>query len=193
MVSVTRFVFGSTRDTLLCSLLTTQMAPSSPRTQTGEPEGTVISAITLFVFGSILESTPFRSLSIQTLSALAVNPPSLFAGPHWNCGDHCVGFRIDAGKRLVRAVGHPDAAECRRQARTGTLADLDGCDDLIGLRIETMDGVLRSVGDPDAIVGHGLPVWSSLDRKHGYGCDRRNIALHSRRCYSGFRRPRWTR
>src|SRR5436190_2385667 len=81
MVSVTRFVAGSTRETLLCSLLTTQIAPSSPRTQTGEPEGTVISATLAFVLGSILESTPFRSLGIQMLSALAVSPPSLFAGP----------------------------------------------------------------------------------------------------------------
>src|SRR6185436_6280277 len=81
IVSVTRFVFGSTRDTLLCSLLTTHAAPSSPNTTTGEPEGTSISATTLLVLGSIRERIPFRSLSIQMLPAPAASPPSLLAGP----------------------------------------------------------------------------------------------------------------
>src|ERR1041384_358664 len=81
IVSVTRFVFGSTREIVLCSLLTTQTAPSSPKTQTGEPDGTAISATTALVVGSTRESTPLRSLGIQMLPAPDASPPSLFAGP----------------------------------------------------------------------------------------------------------------
>src|SRR6267142_2899104 len=80
-LSVTRFVFGSTRATRLFSVLDTQIAPSSPTTQANEPEGTCISATTLFVSGSIRDRIPFRSLSIHTLSALVAIPPSLSAGP----------------------------------------------------------------------------------------------------------------
>src|SRR5262249_51385851 len=77
----TVFVFGSTRDKRLFSVLLIQIAPSSPRTQANDPEGTSISALTLFVCGSIRERTPFLSVNIQTLSVVVAMPPSLLAGP----------------------------------------------------------------------------------------------------------------
>src|SRR5688572_10206980 len=79
--SVILSVVGSTRTTTLFSVLTAQIAPSSPRTATKDPEGTSISAIFVLVFGSIFERTPLASLSIQIWSELAARPPSLAAGP----------------------------------------------------------------------------------------------------------------
>src|SRR5437867_4635543 len=81
ILSVTRFVFGSTRASRLLSVLLTQKAQSSPTTHANEPAGTCISATTVLVSGSILEMMPFASDNIHTLSALAAIPPSLFAGP----------------------------------------------------------------------------------------------------------------
>src|SRR5688572_3994625 len=81
IVSVTVFVFGSTRVRTLLSVLLIQIAPSSPSTAANEPDGTVISAATLFVAGSILDKVPFGSLIIHTASGLAARPPSLWAGP----------------------------------------------------------------------------------------------------------------
>src|SRR5438552_3080111 len=82
IVSVTVFVFGSTRDTRLFSVLLIQIAPSSPKTHAYEPDGTLISAVRWFVAGSILERMPVLSVSIHTLSALVASPPSLCAGPY---------------------------------------------------------------------------------------------------------------
>src|SRR5688572_17597002 len=57
------------------------MAPSSPSTHTDEPGGTGISATRRSVAGSMRDRTPFMSLRIQILSALAAIPPSLNAEP----------------------------------------------------------------------------------------------------------------
>src|SRR5438093_5127474 len=81
ILSVTLLVFGSTRLTRLFSVLLTHTALSSPKTHENEPDGTSISADTVFVTGSILERMPFLSVSIHTLSALVAIPPSLLAGP----------------------------------------------------------------------------------------------------------------
>src|SRR5262245_57490341 len=82
IVSVTVLVLGSTRERTLFSVLLIQIAPSSPRTQANDPEGTLISAVRWFVTGSILERIPPLSVSSQTLSALVASPPSLCAGPY---------------------------------------------------------------------------------------------------------------
>ncbi len=58
----------------------THAAPS-PKFTAADFSGTVISAITLFVAGSIRESMPFMSLTIQKLPSPVATPPSLCAGP----------------------------------------------------------------------------------------------------------------
>src|SRR5438093_12838771 len=72
---------GSRRLTRLLTVALTRTALSSPKTHENEPDGTSISADTVFVTGSILERMPFLSVSIHTLSALVAIPPSLLAGP----------------------------------------------------------------------------------------------------------------
>src|SRR5213592_705657 len=67
ILSVTLLVFGSTRLTRLFSVLLTHTALSSPKTHENEPDGTSISADTVFVTGSILERMPFLSVSIHML------------------------------------------------------------------------------------------------------------------------------
>src|SRR5262245_18783981 len=57
-----------------------QAAPS-PNVRPAEPAGTVISAITLFSFGSMRETTPLGSLTTHTLPPPTAIPPSLAAGP----------------------------------------------------------------------------------------------------------------
>src|SRR5206468_7861425 len=52
-----------------------------PKTAVNEPGATLISAITLFVAGSIRETMPFGSLGIHADPAPKASPPSVFAGP----------------------------------------------------------------------------------------------------------------
>src|SRR6267143_205951 len=156
-LSVRRFVFGSTRTTMLFSVLETQTAPSSPATQVNEPDGTCISATTLFVSGSILERMPLRSLSIHTLSALVAIPPSLSAGP----------AEIVAATSFVfistrESVWSPQ----------------------FGTHMLPKHRVLRAVGHPNSILSHHLPVGSSLDGKHGLRRYCRDLPLHARLCDS---------
>src|SRR3954470_23707808 len=80
IVSVARFVFASTRVTTLFSGLLTHTAPSA-YTQATDPGATATSATALFDSGSMRDSTPFGSLTIQIASGPAASPPSLFAGP----------------------------------------------------------------------------------------------------------------
>src|SRR5580700_11360924 len=63
IVPVTLFVAGSTRVNWLVAGVVTHAAPS-PKLTAADFSGTVISAITLLVAGSMRESTPFWSLTI---------------------------------------------------------------------------------------------------------------------------------
>src|ERR1700733_7516517 len=73
-------VFASTRVSRLFFVLVIQTEPAS-NAAVNEPAGIAILDTTLFVAGSMRESTPVASEGIQMRPSPAVMPPSVFATP----------------------------------------------------------------------------------------------------------------
>ena len=128
-------VAGSTRTTVPPVLELTQIV-SFPKTGLNDPAGRRMSAVTVFVPGSMRARSVYVDVTIQTLPAPTAMPPSSSAGPLADGRLWCTRLCINADDRVVATTRNPQAAEAHHQPST-RLGDSHNRPRLVGLRIQT--------------------------------------------------------